>query len=904
MIIDCPHCRQRLRIPEGAGVIGFRCPSCSMTSYLDRDLVHEKPFHGRGRSPKKPAPFLSGKSVAVVAGLIVFGLLVIPRIVNKDSGPSSRVAVARGDAPHWIKIEYRDLLDSEVIIRTGDKLIDSLGEARLRGAIQPHVDGFSYLLQHAVEMLNGPDAYPLRNIVDHFPVGSKQPAWVSILRGGRLAVWADGRDLVRLFLPGRSPRQAYEGCYSVIRHALKALLPDDGLILNVQVYSYEHDYGRSELSLNNKPYVFKAAEFASPPGTPLDLEGLAQFFARGGQLEGVQIDEREGLVLYAREGKRETVAGQPIGLSDFAVAYRAVFHAGDNEAFISLDPHRDPTQVTVNFGGFLEDTRIGAVVLEADKRFKTIASGLDPNTYKDVRNETRRIVSDFLTSDERDFLFNRPESNPGWIGTRFWFYPDSIEVETDSGMRYGLVARPRFTADAERSREDFATPAEFETRKRTTLPLSIRECIDQVNANYESYERAYREIRELTTVARLMGICSWLKKADTRQVDLDALLLVELPAFRTERERTRMISVAYLAHPVGGPPGIDYIKKHSRVLNLSSVLDMAIGSYFKNAKDLDEFLRARDGSRDRGGLQLSFLTASPGAGSQIIREMGSKPVRSIIRSKSDVLALATYAADRINVQAPEFTSEKERRLRSLKAGLDALEAEMSRMEYAADIAGTASLANYYIDQYNTLAVKYERQRLAYNRLVDEYNVIATFSVSKYIQVSGGINMEPKHFKIRKAPDSPALKKFITMTTISGTDLKARYEGRGYIKSRSGTPTSTSGALPKMAWETASQHAVKGEVFESKSNDVSGSYWTSKAEAIGHWRSSAVFSDGSYFEKVCTGKGKITILISDNREGRLVAISAESPEKDRIVFRTSAEAERLRHTDPPLWWDNK
>ena len=199
--------------------------------------------------------------------------------------------------------------------------------------------------------------------------------------------------------------------------------------------------------------------------------------------------------------------------SDLAVAYRAVFHAGDNEAFISLDPHSDPTKVTVNFGGYLENTRIGSVVLEADKRFKTITSGLDPNKFNDLRQYTRQYVPSFLTVAEQDLTDSSHLSYGKWIGTRFWFYPDSIGIESDLNYQYAMITNPIFMADAERSRDDFASPEEFQKKKNTTLSPSIRRNIDHLNQNYLQYAQAFNELKELTTVARLMGICSWLYKA-------------------------------------------------------------------------------------------------------------------------------------------------------------------------------------------------------------------------------------------------------------------------------------------------------------------------------------------------------------------------------------------------------
>lgn len=900
MIVSCTHCGQRLRIPDSIGVASFRCPACQKVSYLDPGQARQE-GPGRAHSPSTRPSFARRRAAMIVWAAIV-GILIIVFVSKKEPGNQPTPSSPAESAVKWITVDYGDLLDREAIIRTGERLVSSLAEPGLKGAIQPFVDGYSYLLQHAVELLKGPDAYPYHSVIDHFPVGTRQPAWVAILRGGRISIMTDNQDHVRIFLPGESPRAAYEQNYPVVRHCLGALLVDPGTGLNVEVYAYRHEYSKSELYLNERPYVFNAKEFAPPRKTSLDLDGLSEFFAAGGQLEGVQIDEHEGLILYSREGDRDTIAGRPLDLSDFAVAYRAVFHAGDNDAYISLDPHLDPTRVTVNFGGFLEDTRIGSVVLEADKRFKTIASGLDPNNYQDVRNRTRKSIPSFLAGNERDFIAPDDHVGTGWIGTRYWFYPDSIEVESDNEMRYGRVSRPRFTADAERSRGDFASPQEFEFRKKNSLRASIRECIDHVNSNYESYEAAYQEIRDLTSVARLMGVCSWLKQANPQNVDLDALLSVELPAFHTERERTQMISMAYMAYSKQNSPDANYVKKYSRVVNLSPILDMTVQKYFKNAANIKKYLDLRD-KEDAGSSSLAFnLPAFSGASQQILSDSGKMPVRSLIKTKADLQALADYASDQIDIPASDLMSAKESRLSRLGADLKDMKKELDRLERSADMAGSDSLANYFIDQYNELLVKCEYQRQAYLQLANEIEQDGPGKVRSLMRISGGINLESKYFNIRKAPESATLKRFVTMTTLSGANLKARYDGLTYFKSRVGNnAASSSFALPRSTWEGENRYSEAGVTFEYRSAGDSAGYWRSENNSLGQWRSSAVFSSGSYSEKLSTGPGKLLILTGNRGDKQQVAIVAEKVGQDRIVFRKSTNDERPAHANPPAWW---
>ena len=128
----------------------------------------------------------------------------------------------------WVRVSYAKLLDDLTLGRTGQPLTSAVRDPAQRGAVQPFIDHYAYLLQHAVEMLNGPDPLPHVSVTEHYQPGDAQPAWVALFRGGRLHAVADGRDHVRLFLQGEDPDTAYAQHYSVIRHCLAALAPPDG----------------------------------------------------------------------------------------------------------------------------------------------------------------------------------------------------------------------------------------------------------------------------------------------------------------------------------------------------------------------------------------------------------------------------------------------------------------------------------------------------------------------------------------------------------------------------------------------------------------------------------------------------------------------------------------------------
>jgi hypothetical protein len=151
-----------------------------------------------------------------------------------------------------VTISYHDLLDTEEIIRTGQKLISALASRGLRGAVQPHVDKYSELLPAALEMMAGPDELAHSTVMDLFPGGEREPAWVALVRGGRLHISTDCKTHARVFLLGDDPQEAYLKHYSVVRHCLGVLAQMAEEELKVDVFAYQHEYETSELRLNRE----------------------------------------------------------------------------------------------------------------------------------------------------------------------------------------------------------------------------------------------------------------------------------------------------------------------------------------------------------------------------------------------------------------------------------------------------------------------------------------------------------------------------------------------------------------------------------------------------------------------------------------------------------------------------
>lgn len=693
----------------------------------------------------------AGRRARGGAGCIAVGLAVLAGLASSALGadaPRPRAARATAGAPASIAISYDELIDPNAVTRTGRKLGDAVRDkATPKAFLQPFLDGYSSLLPYAVEMVFGPDQAPRRDVVERWPPGSPQPAWVALFRGRYRAV-ADAEGRVRLFLPGDDAAAAWRNHYPAVRHCLNTLADAAGAPLAIEIFAYRNDYRKRELRLSLRPATVGGASFP-PDRAPLDLTALEEFFRPGVQLEGAQLDPGEGLILFANAGRRDALGGEPVSLADLAIAYRAVFHAGDNDAFISLDPNADPALATVNFGGHLEDTRIGAAVLTADRRFKTICTGLDPVTYQDRRGEIRKRIPEFMTNSERAFLGKEGAAAvaAGWVASRYWFYPETVSVESDPREGFAVITRPRFTADAERIGEGF--DGLDARRKRAALPAGARENIRQINAEYERYAEVFPEIGDLAAVARLMAVASWLERSGgTDWLDLDALLGVPLPAVSTPRTLERIISTEYVASPPGATVSEADVKERSEVSWLSPMLKRTVGEFFRDAKAYTGYLCQvrKEERRPCSSYQAEAAT--------LFEEQRDRPVSSLLHAEKDLLTLLEFLMRKIVYPLPPEGEAARagqiadgKRLEELRGELDRVRAEL-----AAGASPSESLEG-------------ERQRLEaeFNAIMKRYHEggasAGGWQTRSRIQINGGISLRPAEFTIRKNPESKAMKEF-------------------------------------------------------------------------------------------------------------------------------------------------
>jgi len=410
----------------------------------------------------------------------------------------------------------------------------------LQSQIEPFFEPYSYLLEDTLESIDPGQPKNLIDLGDLFPEGEKQPAWADLVRSRHYLVLSDGNGYARIFIPGNNAQSAYQQEYKVLRHVINWLWSSTETEWNVDIYAYQNNLATQKLILNTTPYKTKVTALLKRPAgaVPIDLEAIKQFLDQKNVLEGAYINKEGTLVLVgSKTNAPSTLEGQPIELSDLAVAYRAVYYAGHGDAYISLDPSPYVEQVNVNFGGRLADTRVGWVVLRSDMRFKTISDSFDPVTGEDLAEKIRKVLPDFKTQEERAFI--NPQSDITKVEyTRFWFSPDNrkLFISTSLDKKTMKISSPRFTGNAVKEDPVLGNTVVNEL----ATPIWTRETLAHLNKNYEAFSGQFPELQELDNVGRLLALFTWLKQQNTK-LDLDALLNVELPTCSTPRRKPQIL---------------------------------------------------------------------------------------------------------------------------------------------------------------------------------------------------------------------------------------------------------------------------------------------------------------------------------------------------------------------------
>jgi len=668
---------------------------------------------------------------------------------------STKSEAASAGLSNWITISYAALVDMSTLTHSGKTVGDVIREIPTytddtKGLVQPYLEPYSVLCHDIVLASVGPDTLPMTNITSEFPIGSEQPVWVALAREGEFQIYFNA-NLIRVFVKGNDPPTAFFAHQSVLRHPLLNIVDRyKPSLKTLEVYAFENSYASLELRLNTIPvtYSVPALDLAEKHRS-IDLSSIEDLLKENVTLEAVELDTHGDLCFYGKKADEQTLAGHPVALSDIAVVYRSIFHYGFNAPYISLDKNEDNRYAKVNFGGHLENTRVGHVVLEADKLFKMLSTGMDPNTFGDIRSSIGESVPGFMTEDERSLM---EEKSEGHSLIRYWFYPDSIGTVTDGSL--GVVLTHQFLADVERMDE------------KTNVSPATRKTIGHLNEHFVDYENAETTYKELSTVGRIMALVNWMKGMNIAdRVELDDFLSVTLPSSLTPPRTKKMLAVSAMTSSEQMAHTFQNVREFTKVAYLSRLLD----EYQSSTTD-DEFLKIASHS-------------IPG-----IAESAPPEYR---RLKSTV---ESYEHD----------------IDARKSEISDLDADIERTRLTLDRSNEDEINSYnaMVARYNGLLETQKGYIEAYNSAVEDLNgwKIGTAHI---VSIGGGIDLSPKEFKlITRDIASPRILEVRNLERTMQVIGKIAKSGE-WIRSEAKDGVAATNLLPRHQWtvsKTTNGHA--------------------------------------------------------------------------------------------------
>jgi hypothetical protein len=437
--------------------------------------------------------------------------------------------------------------------------------------LDPNLEPYTFVLPDALDSMSAPPDPPMVEVGALWEPGEAQPAWVELVRARRFLLESDGAGHLRAFLPAASleaaasdvpeqkdpvatAQEAWNEAWPVLRHALagerRRLARErggDSPVLDVEVHAYRHIMARSLIDLGLPAWRTKVKDTA-PTGDrpPLDLAALRSILDRGLRIEGARLEPTGGIRWFTSEpDKKPMILGRALELADLAVAYRAVARGGGGEPYMSLDRAAAPHIANVNYGGRLRDTALGMVSLLSDVRFKTFSIGIDLLGDGDVRDAVRRALPEFQTHLER---FASDPSAGAVLNqqTRFWFYPDDVDLVLSTEGDVLAFRKVRMTAASEHVLASGRPPSD---------PPWTKDNVAYLNAHYDGLAKLFPEMAELDESVRLLSVFTWLEAARARGLsvpDLDVLLSLEVPALPTPRRFPELLSHDVLPAPAAG----------------------------------------------------------------------------------------------------------------------------------------------------------------------------------------------------------------------------------------------------------------------------------------------------------------------------------------------------------------
>lgn len=185
---------------------------------------------------------------------------------------------------------------------------------------------------------------------------------------------------------------------------------------------------------------------------------------------------------------------------DFFAALRAVYGGSDPGA--SIDPSVSQTVQDVRYIGQTENTHLGWVMFEADRRMKTLSMGQDNITGASVTSSVPGFANKF------DLEIELGSQNQDEVRRRFWFKVPIAEIEQTPDGQGMLITALSLSVDTE------YLDANWQTSTSQPPNPAGRAFAAHLTDHYDEYADEFPVFDELKVAARWTVLAHWLQKAD------------------------------------------------------------------------------------------------------------------------------------------------------------------------------------------------------------------------------------------------------------------------------------------------------------------------------------------------------------------------------------------------------
>jgi hypothetical protein len=270
-----------------------------------------------------------------------------------------------------------------------------------------------------------------------------------------------------------------------------------------------------------------------------------------------------------------------------------------------------------------------------------------------------------------------------------------------------------------------------------------------------------------------MAVSIWLQRSDTAWLDLDTILSVELPAAATPRILEQIISTEYIAVPPSEKITAATVGSRSGVTWLTPMLRRTVGDFFGSPKTFAGYLcAARKAQRQ---------PCSDAEAKSLFEERRDQPIRSMLRSSADLLALLEFLSPRIDYPLPpeagtlraEELADRER-FERLRAELAAVKTRIAAAAEAPEDLAAAQKQKELIEEEMAVIMKLYHDGTARP---------PAWKTKSTIHVNGGISLRPGEFTIRTSASSPALRQFKQLAKGAAVEARVGQGAKRLVRSR-------------------------------------------------------------------------------------------------------------------------